>query len=656
MYEDHYHVLDDPFRFTPDEHKPYQHHSYLSGVAFLQHVLDHSRKVMILIYGATGVGKSTLVNDILRRQDPNRVLPVKLKASTVNSHGVIESVTRTFELLEGGTEAEQLTALNDYLVQKSSENLHSLFVIEDAHELSADSLNKLGQLVRLIWENCYKMKIFLIGSPVLDQLLYQSKNDVLQKKILIGWNQHGMGDSEISGYVAHRIRSVGGTKLTFEDIVWRTLYDFTDGIPRRINRICNKLLLNGFIDKKLSFVNADILDAVRQLDNEGLLEVKKSFATLHGLKGTSNSHLDEAIDMEVGQFAAGFSTPSLIEKFLVVSDDDDGDDEDAPVSLKQTISPKIPVVNERFNPASEVKIPEDLRHQATFDTDESSWFSERKTAIFATLGLVGILVLVATFFVGNDSEMTADAPIVAMQDKVKSDVQTPSAIDNERDTEHLTAAEIPEVPEPAVAKEEAIIQPTDATETETPAIASAEVNTAVSVAEEDIDESGQVEERARLAREKALAEEKAADEEARKALKKAAIVEETVTVQEPRYTTPQMKNMLLSGIWYRSGRPAVLFPSQLNTCTESRLDIFCRATETITQVDNKKVTARTGAMFHHFTGDGEFNVSYRRSAGIESGQLTSGNDLTEYQMTCRFIGETVVDCYKDGNRIKFLRR
>lgn len=666
MYEDNYQVFDDPFRFTPDEHKPYKHHSYLSGVAFLQHVLDHSRKVLILIYGVTGVGKSTLVNDIIRRQDPSRVLPASIKASNVNSHGVIASIASSFGLSESGSEEALMRELHEYLVDKSSQNLYSLFVIDSAHELSSESLNRLGQLVRLIWDNRYKMKIFLIGSPVLDQLLYHSKNEVLQKKVLIGWNQHGMGETEVKGYVAHRIHNVGGIKLKFEDIVWRTLYDFSDGIPRRINRICNKLLLNGSIDNKQSFSNADILDAVRQLDNEGLLEVKKSFAALHGLKGMSNAYLEEAQELQVNQFTIGFTHPLLIEEYLTTQDDDDDANEDddhhaeqkpesVPVPDPDRTRPvKKGTINDRFTAVPELKIPVDIRsqnHNSAPAFGHSSSRSRSKPIIFSVLAIVGIVLMISILSIDSADEPTTTAATTQPSASTTATIQTA-----ESDNKGIITENLPDIPTPAVASEAEEAEPVieekpQPTETSQPVI-----EDTPPVVEDEIDETGYVEEQNRLAREKALAASQQATNEDSELDKKPeqAAIEDVVRV--PRYSIRELKSMLMQGFWTRSGRPSVLLPSELNRCTETSKDIFCRATEIMKQANNKTITSRTGAMFHQFNSDGTFNVSYRRSAGIESGQISTANDLTEYKMTCHFVNKSQVECNKDGQLIQFVRR
>lgn len=685
MYEDHYQVFDDPFRFTPDEYKPFQHHSYLSGVAFLQHVLDHSRKVLILIYGETGVGKSTLVNDILRRQDTKSIQTSTVKASNVNSSGVMQSIIRGFDLDDEGSEEKLINQLNDYLSEKSSQNQYSLFVIEAADELSAEALNQLGQLVRLIWDNRYKMKIFLIGSPILDQLLYQSKNEALQKKILIGWNQHGIAENEIGGYIAHRISNVGGVKLSFEDVVWRTLYDFSDGIPRRINRICNKLLLNGYFEKKLSFVNADIMDAVRQLDNEGLLEVKKSFATMHGLKGTSNRPKEDGLVMNVKSFANGFAEPLMVKKFISIEETKPSPLADViaevnrskpdvkikeakpeikvkkakPVERKQD----IPELNESFLNVN-MSIDKEDFHPMMLEADKPSWWAMlmewRALIVVSVLGLIGVLVLFNSGVLDTETRHRADFPKVIADTDETIISKAPAIVKNKtKSSEDLIATNVPPTPQPEAASDRVESQGS-INEPVAPVDAANETNISntnnrLPLEEDfDVDETGQVEELARIDQERNAIVSPGAESSDSSQLYDSIYAEQAESA--PLFTTRQLKKMLLSGFWTRSGRPAVLLPSELNTCTEGSKDIFCRSTNVKKQAGNKTITSRTGAMFHQFTGDGTFNVAYRRGASIKIGKVTSPSSLKEYTMSCRFLNKSQVECIQNGVLVQFVRR
>jgi len=311
VYENHYNIPKDPFKFTPDEFEPYKYRSYTSGVAFLQHAIEDTNGVLILLSGATGVGKSTLINNLLKQYDSTEVLFAELNASQINSDGLIFSINLAFELNGDSDEQAMIKQFQNYLDWNKEKNLSTHIIIEDAHDLSPDMLKKLGQLSRLYYDNKYNSKIILVGNQTINQLLDTSSYDETIRHYITGWELDGMNASELNGYVSHRLKNVDGEDIvSFEGDVWDTLQRFSSGIPRRINRICNRLLINGLFENKSTFTNEDTLDVVKQLDEEGLLEVSQKFAIIHGLVGSSSDDEEAEGDQDMSAMYTGFCTSS----------------------------------------------------------------------------------------------------------------------------------------------------------------------------------------------------------------------------------------------------------------------------------------------------------------------------------------------------------
>ena len=311
MYVNHYQLAEDPFRFSPDEYEPYQYRSYSSAVAFLQHVIDDDAGMLILLSGVTGVGKSTLINDILQKQNASKVLFAELQAGQINSDGLFNCIAHSLEMKEENIEQTMIQQFQQYLDWNKSKNLDTHIIIEDAHDLSPGNLHKLGQLARLIDENNYNTRILLIGNQAINQLLDNASIYGIDKQLIVGWNLDGMNADEIGPYVAHRLENVGGgDAVSFHDDVWPTLHRFTNGVPRRINRICNRLLINGLFEDKSEFNHADVMEVIKQLDTEGLLEVSQKFAIIHGLVGSNADENEEGNDLDMSAFYTGFKAPA----------------------------------------------------------------------------------------------------------------------------------------------------------------------------------------------------------------------------------------------------------------------------------------------------------------------------------------------------------
>ena len=76
--------------------------------------------------------------------------------------------------------------------------------------------------------------------------------------------------AETGSYIQHRLRIVGwNDDPSFADGAFDLIHRHTGGVPRRINTLCARLFLFGYLDDIHHFDERVVLDVVRELDEEG---------------------------------------------------------------------------------------------------------------------------------------------------------------------------------------------------------------------------------------------------------------------------------------------------------------------------------------------------------------------------------------------------
>jgi type II secretory pathway predicted ATPase ExeA len=426
VYENHYRVQDDPFRLTPDNNAAYEHSNYLSGKAFLQHIIADSEKSVVVISGVAGVGKSTLVNSILQQQKGSNIRCCLLQSSQINAHGFLHSITSVLDLDSNNDDEVTIQQLDEYLAQRTEQNQCSVLVIDDAHELSATAFNKLGQLARIILDNQYLAKIFLVGNEQLSHLLQSENIDAQHTSVTTGWNLDGLTADEVKPYVLHRLVNAGGAGLLkIEDNAWDTIYRFSDGIPRRINRICSKLLIDGLFENKLVFTKEDVTEAITHLDKEGLLELNSNLASQHGLVGTNRSHQNPREQVSVNAFLSGFADTGPNTGQI------EGDIEGISLNIKIAAN-DLPAdaeddltvhANMQENETlSEPPIMTNDTNEANIESEESDEKKGRVVLVILLLISFVIVIVYGDFFTKNTDDSGADtSPLQAKSDKAEAD-------------------------------------------------------------------------------------------------------------------------------------------------------------------------------------------------------------------------------------------
>ena len=92
------------------------------------------------------------------------------------------------------------------------------------------------------------MQIVLMGQPELRQKLSQPELRQLRQRITVRYHLRPLDLAETTGYINHRLALAGANGTPrFDDGAIKLVHEYSDGIPRLINAVCDKTLLAGFV-------------------------------------------------------------------------------------------------------------------------------------------------------------------------------------------------------------------------------------------------------------------------------------------------------------------------------------------------------------------------------------------------------------------------
>jgi hypothetical protein len=94
------------------------------------------------------------------------------------------------------------------------------------------------------------LQSFLLGQPQFREVLAHRNLDQLRQRITAAYHLGPLNRADTRGYIEHRLRCAGWhSDPLFEDDSFSVIYESTGGIPRRINGLCSRLLLYGFLEE-----------------------------------------------------------------------------------------------------------------------------------------------------------------------------------------------------------------------------------------------------------------------------------------------------------------------------------------------------------------------------------------------------------------------
>ena len=269
MYERFFGLTAPPFQLNPDPSFYFQsagHHSahqYLRFGAF-------QGEGFIVVTGEIGAGKTTLLRTLLAELDPTKVVAAQIVSTQLEADELLSAVALAFGLpCDGMSKAKLLVTLEAYLASLATTDRRALLIIDEAQNLGPAAIEELRMLSNFQFGNKALLQSFLVGQPELREVLRLPQMEQLRQRIIASTHIGPMEPEETRAYVEHRLRHVGWTgRPSFTGEAHAAIHARTDGVPRRINTLCSRLLLSAFLDGRDDIDAGRVLAVAREIQLE----------------------------------------------------------------------------------------------------------------------------------------------------------------------------------------------------------------------------------------------------------------------------------------------------------------------------------------------------------------------------------------------------
>jgi len=258
MYSSYFGFSDKPFEVTPDPKYLYASPSHKEMLASLVYGI-RERRGFICLTGEVGTGKTMLINAALDRLDERT--KVAYIGNTALTFGQLLSVTlEELGILEEGkqiSKVKSIRLLNKFTLDQLSAGGNVVMIIDEAQNLAPDSMENLRLLSNLETRKHKLIQIVLAGQPELEKKLDRPELRQLTQRISVRRVIKPLSEEETFAYIQHRLTVAGCRESELFNIqAQKMIYEYTGGIPRKINILCDNALLIGYALKKRT-IDAD---------------------------------------------------------------------------------------------------------------------------------------------------------------------------------------------------------------------------------------------------------------------------------------------------------------------------------------------------------------------------------------------------------------
>ncbi|MGL4573196.1 MAG: XrtA/PEP-CTERM system-associated ATPase [Burkholderiaceae bacterium] len=269
MYEEYFRLSGLPFQLSPDPTYYYSSEGHRRALSYLKYGV-YQGEGFVVVTGEIGAGKTTLVRALIGELDPNKIVAAQLVSTQLGAADVLRSVLATFGLpVKGSGKAEMLHTIEAFLTSLFIEGKRAILIVDEAQNLPPDAIEELRMLSNFQIQDRGLLQSLLVGQPELREMLRSTRHEQLRQRIIASYHLGAMSAEDTKGYITHRLGCVGWNKdPEFDAEAFDAIFRFSGGVPRKINRLCNRLLLSTYLAGGHLISAQDVIEVAKEIGEE----------------------------------------------------------------------------------------------------------------------------------------------------------------------------------------------------------------------------------------------------------------------------------------------------------------------------------------------------------------------------------------------------
>jgi general secretion pathway protein A len=266
MYQHYFGLAEAPFSIAPDPRYLYLSQRHQEALAHLLYGVNGDGG-FVLLTGEVGAGKTTVCRCLLQ-QIPDSCDVAYIFNPKLTVEELLSTICVEFGIACPAGNASIkvfVDCINAYLLDAHARGRHTVLIIDEAQNLSAEVLEQMRLLTNLETNERKLLQIILLGQPELGLMLERPELRQLSQRVVARYHLGSLTRQEVAAYVRHRLEISGTQRQLFPAALMGRVYRLSGGVPRVINVLCDRALLGTYVQGRDRVNRRTLAQAAREV-------------------------------------------------------------------------------------------------------------------------------------------------------------------------------------------------------------------------------------------------------------------------------------------------------------------------------------------------------------------------------------------------------
>lgn len=259
MYLEYWGLEKYPFENVPDPEFMYYSQEHKEALIRLNYAAKRNKGVALLT-GVVGCGKTTLSKVFIQQlSETDYDIGLVTNPTLVPSDFLKEILYQLGLSVDSNSKADLLDLLNRRILDNMKQNKITLLIVDEAQLIYKETFEEIRLLLNFQLNDRFLLTIILMGQPELNNIIKGIEQ--LDQRIAIRYHLNPLNAEETGRYIGFRLKKAGLKRHIFTKQAVAEVYNYSLGIPRMINNVCDMSLLVGF-SSKIEVIDSKIIKSV----------------------------------------------------------------------------------------------------------------------------------------------------------------------------------------------------------------------------------------------------------------------------------------------------------------------------------------------------------------------------------------------------------